>query len=154
PKEIRSRRRAWIGNQRRIRDGVIRDKTHDGMSLAEQLHQVGLEDHADAMEQRAFSVPANTQQFPNATVCAVRCDQVLGANNTLVSTFPFAYRGCDTMLILREGDQFSPKTQFATKLFGPGAQDWFQQILRNLAASRRACVTYEERFNIFLQHIK
>src|SRR5439155_12101908 len=94
PKEIRSRRRAWVRDQCCIRDGVVSDETHDCVSLAEQLHQVSLEDHTYGRPQ-ALSMLTYTKLLTDPAMAAVSSHQKLGANRACAGAFPLADRGHD-----------------------------------------------------------
>src|SRR5260370_13359581 len=121
PIEIWSRSRAWVRDKRSTRDGVVAEETHDGMLLAEQLHQVGLEDHTDAMKQARCSMLADAELLTNPTVAAVSRHQKLGANRAPAPAFPFTDRGGDALLILLETDQFGPEAPIPPAPPGPRA---------------------------------
>ncbi len=109
PEEVWSHRRACVRDKRSTRDGVVAEETHDGVSLAEQLHQVGLEDHTDAMKQAPCPMLADAELLTNPAVAAVSRHQKLGANRARALACPFTDRGRDTLLILLECHQFGPE---------------------------------------------
>ena len=92
----------------------------------------------------------DTQLLAYPAVAAIGSHQKPSANRAYSSAFPLADRGRDAIFILLEGHQFSPEAQIPTELVGTRLQNGFQQVLSNLAASRRAAVTDEEGVNIFL----
>ena len=71
PKEIWARGRAWVRDKRSTRDLLVTEEAHDGIPLAEQLHQVGLEDHTDAMKQASCSMRADAELLADRAVTAV-----------------------------------------------------------------------------------
>src|SRR5207302_2992938 len=119
PKEIWSRRRACVRDKCSTREGVVAEETHDCVLLAEQLHQVSLEDHTDAMKQARCSMLADAELLTNPAVAAVSRHQKLGANRARAPACPFADRGVDALLILLKCHQFGPEAQIPPEPLGP-----------------------------------
>ena len=149
PKEIWARSRAWVRDKRSTRDLLVTEEAYDSIPLAEQLHQVGLEDHTDAMKQASCSMRADAELLADRAVTAVSGYQKLDTHCTRVPAGALADGGGDAIFILFEGHQFGPEAQISTELFGPRSQHRFQHILSNGTALRRAGISHEEVANIF-----
>src|SRR5581483_9886455 len=124
------------------------------MPFAEQLHQVRLKNHADAMEQCALTMTTDAELLTNPAVGTVSRHQILCANRARAPAFPLADQGSDALFVLLETHQFSAEAQIPPEPLGMRAQNWLHYVLSSRAAARRAAVTLEEGFDIFLQHIK
>jgi len=103
--------------------------------FAEQLHQVGLEDHTDRMGERARPVLGNAELGADRALATIGGHQIARADGACGAIAALADGGADARVVLIEGDQLGRITQIGAQLLGMGTQNWLQHVLGDQAAA-------------------